>query len=84
MQTLTPSERQLEILHLVSQGKTRSAIGRTLYVSEDTVKTHLKRLTTVYGLPTGDSHTLVSEALRRGDLDFDFLRRKIVRGAYGD
>ncbi len=37
--TLTP--RELEVLRLVAQGNSNPAIGRTLFLSEATVKTHL-------------------------------------------
>jgi DNA-binding NarL/FixJ family response regulator len=37
--TLTP--RELEVLRLVSQGNSNPAIGRVLFLSETTVKTHL-------------------------------------------
>ncbi|WP_430612932.1 response regulator transcription factor [Flavobacterium sp. JP2137] len=36
------TERQLEIVHLVKQGKTNKEIGNLLYISENTVKYHLK------------------------------------------
>ncbi|MEY2420594.1 MAG: two-component system, NarL family, response regulator LiaR [Acidimicrobiaceae bacterium] len=41
--TLGLSERESEALVLVAQGLRNSDIARALYVSEDTVKTHLKR-----------------------------------------
>lgn len=36
------SNRQLEIINLVCQGKTNKEIGATLFISENTVKYHLK------------------------------------------
>lgn len=39
---LTP--RQVEILTRVAEGKTNAQIGRVLFMSEDTVKKHLKRV----------------------------------------
>ena len=39
-----PSERQIEVLRLVAHGYTNAAIGRELFVCEDTVKTHLRHL----------------------------------------
>ena len=36
------SERQLEIIRLVEQGKTNKEIGNELFISENTVKYHLK------------------------------------------
>ncbi len=40
----TLTERELQVLRGMSQGKSNSAIGRELFVSEDTVKTHAQRL----------------------------------------
>ncbi len=36
------TERQLNIIHLIGQGKTNKEIGRELFISENTVKYHLK------------------------------------------
>lgn len=41
------SERQLQILDLVKKGKTNKEIGQSLYISENTVKYHLK---IIYGI----------------------------------
>ncbi len=38
------TERQLEIVELVKQGKTNKEIGEKLYISENTVKYHLKNI----------------------------------------
>lgn len=38
------SERQLEILQLVSQGFTNAQIAERLYITENTVKTHIKHI----------------------------------------
>ena len=38
------SERELEVLELIAEGKSNEEIGRTLYVSMGTVKTHLKHI----------------------------------------
>lgn len=38
------SARELEVLEGMSRGKSNSQIGRELYLSEDTVKTHARRL----------------------------------------
>lgn len=45
---LTP--RQLEIIHLVEQGKTNKEIGAELYISENTVKYHLKIIYNILGI----------------------------------
>jgi DNA-binding NarL/FixJ family response regulator len=40
----TLSEREVEVLEGMSRGKSNAQIGRELYLSEDTVKTHARRL----------------------------------------
>jgi two-component system nitrate/nitrite response regulator NarL len=62
---LTPRER--EILALTAQGLLAPDIGRRLYLSPATVKTHLQRL---YGkLGVSDRAAAVAEAMRRGLLE---------------
>lgn len=41
---LALTERELQVLHGMADGKSNAEIGRDLYVSEDTVKTHARRL----------------------------------------
>lgn len=41
---LTLTERELQVLRGMADGKSNAEIGRDLYVSEDTVKTHARRL----------------------------------------
>jgi len=38
------TERGLQVLHGMSQGRSNAEIGRELYLSEDTIKTHARRL----------------------------------------
>ncbi|HVV29680.1 MAG TPA: response regulator transcription factor [Mycobacteriales bacterium] len=38
------TERELQVLRGMSQGRSNAEIGRSLYLSEDTVKTHARRL----------------------------------------
>lgn len=38
------TERELQVLRGMSQGKSNSQIGRELFLSEDTIKTHARRL----------------------------------------
>ena len=38
------TDREIQILHGMSLGRSNGAIGRELYISEDTVKTHARRL----------------------------------------
>jgi DNA-binding NarL/FixJ family response regulator len=41
---LTLTERELQVLRGMADGKSNAEIGRELFVSEDTVKTHARRL----------------------------------------
>jgi len=41
---LALTERELQVLRRMAEGKSNAEIGRELYVSEDTVKTHARRL----------------------------------------
>ncbi|WP_164704736.1 response regulator transcription factor, partial [Blastococcus litoris] len=36
--------REMQVLTGMSQGKSNAQIGRELYLSEDTIKTHARRL----------------------------------------
>lgn len=44
------SDRQLQIIELVKQGKTNKEIGNELFISENTVKYHLKIIYNVLGI----------------------------------
>ncbi len=44
LRTPALTERELQVLRGMSDGKSNAEIGRELYVSEDTVKTHARRL----------------------------------------
>ena len=61
------SKREAEILRLAGRGKTNVEIGRELYISEATVKTHLLR---AYGKLGVSSRTAaVTAAMERGLLN---------------
>ncbi|MEU1876495.1 response regulator transcription factor [Streptosporangium sp. NPDC020072] len=61
-ETLSP--REAEVLALVAEGLTNAEIGRALFISETTVKTHLLR---VFGkLGVSDRTAAVTTALDRG------------------
>lgn len=62
---LTPRER--EILHMTAEGCTAPEIGRRLYLSPTTVKTHLQHLYEKLGV--SDRAAAVAEAMRRGLLE---------------
>ncbi|MER5418644.1 response regulator transcription factor [Streptosporangium roseum] len=58
------SPREAEVLSLVAQGLTNAQIGKALFISETTVKTHLLR---VFGkLGVSDRTAAVTTALDRG------------------
>jgi two-component system, NarL family, nitrate/nitrite response regulator NarL len=62
---LTPRER--EILKLTADGLSAPAVGRRLYLSPATVKTHLQHLYEKLGV--SDRAAAVAEAMRRGLLE---------------
>lgn len=62
--TVQLTERELQVLTGMSQGKSNSAIGRELYLSEDTVKTHARRL--FRKLEVNDRAQAVARGFRRG------------------
>ena len=60
----TLTERELQVLTGMSQGKSNSQIGRELYLSEDTIKTHARRLFRKLGV--NDRAQAVALGFRRG------------------
>lgn len=64
---VTLSPRETEVLRAVARGLSNASIGRELYISEATVKTHLLRVNAKLGV---ESRTAaVTEAVRRGLID---------------
>jgi DNA-binding NarL/FixJ family response regulator len=61
--TETLTERELEILQLLAFGYTNKEIGARLFVSPDTVKTHLEHVYQKLG--ASDRTAAVAEAMRR-------------------
>ncbi|MGH2662042.1 MAG: response regulator [Actinomycetota bacterium] len=61
--TETLTERELEILQLLAFGYTNRDIGARLYISPDTVKTHLEHIYQKLGAT--DRTAAVAEAMRR-------------------
>jgi DNA-binding NarL/FixJ family response regulator len=59
---VTPTERQ--ILWGVAAGKTNRAIGSSLGLSEETVKSHVRKMRRRWGAP--DRASLLYAAIRRG------------------
>ena len=62
--TVQLTERELQVLTGMSQGKSNSQIGRDLYLSEDTIKTHARRLFRKLGVH--DRAQAVALGFRRG------------------
>lgn len=62
--TESPTAREIEVLRLVGEGLSNAEIGRRLFISEATVKTHLLR---VFGkLEVSDRTAAVTAAMRHG------------------
>ena len=62
------SERELQVLSLVAAGETNGEIGQTLFLSPDTVKTHLSNL--LDKLPARDRTHAAVLGLRWGLIDW--------------
>jgi DNA-binding NarL/FixJ family response regulator len=62
------SPRELEVLALVAQGKGNIQIGATLYVSVDTVKTHVSHV--LHKLQANDRTHAAVLGLRWGLIDW--------------
>ena len=58
------TERELEVLRLMCDGKSNKEIGSTLFITEGTVKTHVKSI--FYKLDVISRSEAVSTALRKG------------------
>jgi DNA-binding NarL/FixJ family response regulator len=60
------STRELEVLQLVAEGRTNAEIAKTLFLSEATIKTHLRR---IFGkLQVSDRASAVATAITAGGL----------------
>lgn len=62
--TVALTEREMQVLVGMSQGKSNAGIGRDMYLSEDTVKTHARRLFKKLGV--GDRAQSVAIGFRMG------------------
>lgn len=60
------TEREIEVLQLMSEGLTNGEIGEKLFLSEDTVKTHARRLYRKIGI--GERGGAVGWGFRNGVL----------------
>jgi DNA-binding NarL/FixJ family response regulator len=61
------SEREIEVLQLISKGNSNKEIARLLFVTEDTIKMHVKKI--LAKLPANDRTQAVVIAIQRGLLD---------------
>ncbi|MGH8911481.1 MAG: response regulator, partial [Acidimicrobiia bacterium] len=59
--------REIEVLHQVSEGLTSRAIADKLYISENTVKNHIRNVLDKTGL--GSRHDAVRYAIREGIIE---------------
>jgi two-component system NarL family response regulator len=60
------SDREIEVIRLISAGKSNKEIGATLHIAEDTVKRHVSNILTKLGV--SDRAQAATEAIRRGFL----------------
>ena len=60
----TLSEREINVLKLLAQGKSNKEIGSALFISEGTVKSHLKRIFRKLGVMSRTE--AIANATRRG------------------
>lgn len=65
----TLTQRETEVLQLVSEGNSNKAIGNRLFISEETVKGHLKNILEKLG--ANDRTQAVTIAVRRGIIHLD-------------
>lgn len=63
------SAREVEVLRLIVAGKSNSEIGTTLYITEGTVKTHVKTILKKLGV--SDRTSAATTALKRGLVRLD-------------
>ena len=61
------SGRELEVLKLVAAGNTNKAVATSMFLSEDTVKSHMKTITSKLG--ANDRTHAVMIAVKRGIID---------------
>jgi DNA-binding NarL/FixJ family response regulator len=80
MKTL-PSKREKEVLNIVAKGKSNKEAGKELFITERTVKSHLRSISIKYDIPVFLSNAnkrvaLVCKAIAMGDIKNPYLTRK--------
>ncbi|MFB9687677.1 response regulator transcription factor [Amycolatopsis plumensis] len=60
------TDREFEVLTLIAEGLSNREIGQQLYLTEDTVKTHIRRMFQKFGV--GDRAHAVAVGYQRGIL----------------
>jgi len=68
VQEEAPTEREVQILRLLAEGKSNKAIGQVLFITESTVKSHLKSL--FVKLDVTSRAEAIALAARRGLVKF--------------
>jgi len=68
----TLSEQELQVLHGISQSKTNNQISGELYLSEDTIKTHVRRILRKLGA------TDRAQAVAQGSLNHTHTRSRFL------
>jgi DNA-binding NarL/FixJ family response regulator len=65
LQVPNATVRQRQVLQLIAEGRSYDQIGTRLYITSETVKTHVQRLYKLLGA-RGTSANLVHKAYQRG------------------
>lgn len=63
------SEREMDVLELMAKGQSNKEIGRSLWIGETTVKTHVSHI--LHKLGQSDRTQAVLTAIKRGIIDLD-------------
>lgn len=67
------TERELDVLHLVAQGHSNAEIGRRLFLGENTIKTHLARVSTKLGTEGRVASVVALIATGKLQASYDFV-----------
>lgn len=67
------TEREIQVLTLMAEGKSNLVIGKALFLSEETIKTHLRRLYRKFGVD--NRIEAMREGIKRGVIPCACQRR---------